>query len=352
MNRNNYKALENILFTRTEAEAFIKNKYYGSAARLLLENQKLTWQQLADGYESLDSVLVKSFEFDGFNLKVQFNPGRIISSSAKVDAKSIEGRECFLCYENLPPEQKGILYGQDFLILCNPFPIFPEHFTLPGINHFPQRIKDSFIKLLSFSKDLSGYYTAFYNGPKCGASAPDHLHFQAGNKFFMPIEEEYFNLKTGYGEIILEGDELRAYGVDDGLRRFISIEGINEKQISKVFNKFYIIYETLMRSNDEPMLNIISSFEKEKGWRVIIFLRQKHRSSHYFAEGDRNILLSPAAVDLGGVCITPLEKDFNKITKDNLIEIFHEITIGKEYFDYIKTSLTRQLNEKTFGIRN
>ncbi len=346
MSKNNYKVLENILFTRAEAEAFVKNKYFGSAARLLLENQKVTWQQLADGYDSLSSVQIKTFNFDGFKLNVQFNPGRIISSSAKVDAKSLKKRKCFLCYENLPGEQKGILYGQEYLILCNPFPIFPEHYTLPNINHFPQRIKDSFSSLLEFSKDLSNYYTVFYNGPGCGASAPDHLHFQAGSKFFMPVEDEYFNLKTGYGEILLEGDELRAYGVDDGLRRFISIEGINEKRIARVFNKFYNVYETLMKNNNEPMMNIISSFEKEKGWRIIIFLRQKHRPHHYFAEGEKNILLSPAAVDLGGVCITPLEKDFNKITKENLNEIFREITIGKEYFDYVKISLSRQLKEK------
>ena len=346
MSKSNFKIIENILFTNTESEAYIKSGDYGSAAKLLLENQKLNWSQLAGGYESLNSVKVKTFELDGFKLNVQFNPGRIVSSSAKVDAKSIQERKCFLCYENLPAEQKGILYDHDYLILCNPFPIFPGHFTLPGINHFPQRIKESFKKLLAFSKDLSKYYTVFYNGPKCGASAPDHLHFQAGTKYFMPIDEEYFNLRTGHGEIILEEDELRVYGTDDGIRRFISIEGNNEKQIVKVFNRFYDIYDALIKNDDEPMMNMLSFYEQEKGWRIIIFLRQKHRPSHYFEEGEKNILLSPAAVDLGGVCITPLEKDFDRITKDLLVEIFQEVTIGKEYFDYVKTSLSKQLNVK------
>ncbi len=346
MSKTNYKDIEKILFTSDALQSFTGTGDYGSAARLLLENQKLSWPQLAGGYESLNSVQVKNFELDGFKLKVQFNPGRIVSSSAKVDEKSIRERKCFLCYENLPAEQKGILYGTGYLILCNPFPIFPEHFTVPDINHYPQRIKDSFKDLLSLSKDLEKYYTVFYNGPRCGASAPDHMHFQAGTKLFMPIDEEFSHLNNSYGEILFESNDLSTYGVDDGIRRFISVEGNSEKQIIKLFNKFYNIYANLIKNEDEPMMNILSFYEDGKGWRINIFLRQKHRSSHYFEEGDNNILLSPASVDLGGVCITPLEKDFDKITTDILTEIFRQITIGKEYFDYIKTSLSRQLREK------
>ena len=121
-------------------------------------------------------------------MKVQFNPGRYISTSAKVDEKSINDRKCFLCPANLPEEQKGILYEEEYLILGNPFPIFPEHFTIPNINHVPQQIKNNFPLMLKLTKDLSKHYVVLYNGPKCGASAPDHFHFQAGTKNFMPIE--------------------------------------------------------------------------------------------------------------------------------------------------------------------
>jgi len=343
MAQANEKLIENILFEDKEADSFIHKNDYGSAAKVLLEAQKAGWEQLAAGYKSLDSVLVKVFDFDSFKIKVQFNPGRIISSSAKVDANSINNRKCFLCFENLPSEQKGILYEHEYLILCNPFPIFPEHFTLPNINHFAQSIKESFDVLLSFSKDLSKYYTVFYNGPKCGASAPDHLHFQAGNKNFMPIDEEFNNLKNKYGEILVGNDKVTVCGIDDGLRKYISFEGNSKKTIFNSFNIFYDIYSSMTRNDEEPMMNIISSYQEESGWRVIVFLRNKHRSSHYFEEGDKNILISPAAVDIGGVCITPLEKDFNKISNELIQEIFQEIIIGKEYFDFVKSSLKKKL---------
>lgn len=346
MNSINKKRLfEDVLFLNNEIISFIKKNDYGSAAKYLLEQQKKDWKQLADGYKSLESVQTKRFEFDGFEFRIQFNPGRIISSSAKVDEQSIKNRKCFLCFENLPDEQKGILYNHEYLILSNPFPIFPEHFTLPNVNHFPQRIKDVFLMLLNFSKDMADHYTVFYNGPNCGASAPDHLHFQAGNKFFMPIENEFDSLKKKYGELLFEDNGFSAAAVDDGMRRFISLESDSIEILIDSFNRFYQVHSSLLRNNDEPMMNILSYYEEKTGWKIIIFLRNKHRPSHYFAEGKQNILISPAAVDIGGVCITPLEKDFVKITKDNLIDIFQEITIGRVHFDIIKTDLKKRLSE-------
>ncbi len=345
--KSNYKKrlIEDVLFINNDVQKFIKKNDYGSAAKYLLEQQKNDWKQLADGYKSLELVQTKRFEFDGFEFRIQFNPGRIISSSAKVDEQSIKNRKCFLCFDNLPAEQKGILYNHEYLILCNPFPIFPEHFTLPNVNHFPQRIKDVFFMLMNFSKDMSNHYTVFYNGPKCGASAPDHLHFQAGNKFFMPIENEFNALKEKYGELFFEDNGFYAAAIDDGMRKFISLECDSIEILIHSFNRFYEVYNSILGNDDEPMMNILSSFDPEIGWRVIIFLRNKHRSSHFFAEGDQNILISPAAVDLGGVCITPLEKDFIKITKDKLIDIFHEVTIDKDQFDLIKKDLKRKLKE-------
>ena len=344
MNKNKINILENILFNNIEAGSFINKNDFGSAARILLEHQKKDWKQLASGYNSLDTVQTKIFQFDGYNIKVQFNPGRIISSSARVDEKSIRERKCFLCFENLPAEQKGILYAGEYLILCNPFPIFPEHFTLPEINHTPQIILGSFGKLLSLGKDLSKYYTVFYNGPKCGASAPDHLHFQAGNKFFMPIDSEFNSSKNKYGKILFNENGHTVTGVDDGLRRFISFEGKDYTMLVHLFNGFYEVYNSLNKSEDEPMMNILSFYENETGWRVIIFLRDKHRPSHYFAAGEDNILLSPAAVDIGGVCITPLEKDFKKITKEMITAIFQEVAVEREEFEFIKSGLMKKLN--------
>ena len=187
---------------------FIKENNFSDAAKRLFEIQKEQWPMLAAGFKSLDTVKSKTFQFDGFKIKAQFNAGRMTSTSAKVDPKSISERKCFLCTENLPAEQKGILYKDKYLILCNPFPIFPTHFTLTHKEHQPQRILDTFPDMLDLSKDLSKHYSVIYNGPRCGASAPDHLHFQAGNKSFMPIDDEFHQIKNEYGKEIFEDDNL------------------------------------------------------------------------------------------------------------------------------------------------
>ena len=313
------------------------------AAKRLFEIQSQEWPMLATGVESLDSVKIKSFQFDGFKLKAQYNAGRITSTSAKVDLKSISERKCFLCKENLPEEQKGILYDDNYIILCNPFPIFPTHFTLTNKEHQPQRILDTFPDMLNLSKDLAKYYSVIYNGPRCGASAPDHLHFQAGNKNFMPIDDEFHLIKNEYGNEIFEDDNLSVYAIDDGLRKFISIESLDESLILQTFNKFYSTYSELMNEKQEPMINLISFYEEEFGWRVIIFLRAKHRPDIYFAEEPTKMLVSPAAIDLGGVCVFPREEDFNRITKEMITDIFKEVFIDINIFKSLKNKLTKSL---------
>lgn len=318
---------------------FISNQSdLGDAAKELLEQQKTEWELLANGSKSLSTVEVKEFQFDGFSLKVQFNPGRIISTSAKVDPKSIKERKCFLCPQNLPPQQKGILYKDHYVVLCNPFPIFPEHFTIPGKEHKPQAIQGAFADMLEFSKDISKYYTVFYNGPKCGASAPDHFHFQAGDKNFMTIDHDYPTLKQKYSQTMHDGNDVQVYAIDDSLRKMLVFESGNIDVLADALEKFYIKYKAFVNTEEEPMMNVLSFYEND-AWRVIILLRQKHRPSHYFIEGEEQIMLSPASVDLGGVCITPLEKDFNKITKEILSEIFKEVFVTEERFEEIKNAI-------------
>ena len=191
MHRYSSKQIETIQLQDELINSFAAQNDFGSAAKILLNRQLGNWEQLAERYNSLKTVQAKYFEFDGFGINVQFNPNRIISSSAVVDEEALSKRDCFLCINNLPKAQKSILFDDDYLILANPYPIFPEHFTIANINHFPQRIADGFYAQLSLSKSMSKYFSVFYNGPKCGASAPDHFHFQAGSKNFMPIDNDY-----------------------------------------------------------------------------------------------------------------------------------------------------------------
>lgn len=328
-------------FILEEVQKEIDNAEIGFSigARLLFESQKENWELLKNGASSLETVKEKIFQFDGFNIKVQFNPGRMISTSAKVDEKSIAERKCFLCVENLPPQQKSIKFNESFYILCNPFPIFHEHFTITNKEHIPQRILPYLNDMLILSKNLEDY-TIFYNGPKCGASAPDHKHFQAGTKYFMPIDSEVDLLINKYGKKLTVNELIQVYGVDDFLRRFIVIKSNDEKSILEYFSHFYTLYNKINYDEIEPMMNITVSYDNNT-YIIIIFLREKHRPSHYFAEEENNILLSPASVDIGGVCITPQEKDFNKITKNILIEIFSEVSLNKEKFN----ELIKQLIE-------
>ena len=307
----------------------ISENNYSDAARQLFEIQKKQWPMLTAGNKSLETVKSKSFQFDGFKINAQFNTGRITSTSAKVDAKSISERKCFLCIANLPAEQKGILYKDKYIILCNPFPIFPTHFTLTNKEHQPQTIINAFPDMLDLSKDISKYYSVIYNGPRCGASAPDHLHFQAGNKYFMPIDDEFHQIKNEYGEEIFEDYRLSIYAIDDDLRKFISIESLDKKNVIDAFNKFYKAYSNILNEEQEPMLNLVSLYEEQSGWRVIVFLRAKHRPAVFFAEGDDKMLVSPAAIDLGGVCVFPREDDFNRISKEMITDIFKEVFVSE-----------------------
>jgi Domain of unknown function (DUF4922) len=338
----NRNLLQKILFKDKLARRHIEKEEYADAAKVLLRHQRLDWNLLKASYEALADQKIKEFEFDGFKVKVQFNPGRIHSTSAEVDEESINNRECFLCNENRPVEQKAIQYKKDYLIICNPYPILPEHFTISHINHTPQRIKKSFSEMLSLAKDLSKYYNVFYNGPECGASAPDHLHFQSGTKSFFPIEGELILLRNEFGTTLSEDLALAVTGVDDGLRKFILIEGKKERDVQYAFDTFYKVYKMISAGNVEPMMNIVTTYIEKKGWKVILYMRSKHRPACYFKEGKEKILLSPASTDLSGICVTPREEDFDKITKDDIIKIFHEVSIGKEQFEFMKSGLERR----------
>ena len=294
----------------------------------LFQEQKLNWKLLKDNHKSLKATKVKVFAYKGFSIKVQFNPERIVSSGAKVDKETIQKRQCFLCKENRPVEQNEVRFNDDYEILCNPFPIFNQHFTISHEKHIPQEIEHSFPELLNLSKALT-QFVVFYNAPNCGASAPDHLHFQAGNSDFLPIVKELNKLKTLYGEALSEKKEVEITAIDDGLRKIIVLESDSKDSIIEAFNKIYKLSET-MDEHDAPMLNILAYYTK--GWKILIFLREKHRPWQYFEEGEANILFSPASVDMGGSLIFPLEKDFNKITSEDIEDMFHQVMISKDKF--------------------
>ncbi|MFV0265940.1 MAG: DUF4922 domain-containing protein [Draconibacterium sp.] len=292
----------------------------------LLTAQKEGWPLAAKNFAGLEKVRTRAFNFDDVEIKVQFNPERIVSSAAKVDAKSIEARPCFLCSKNRPKEQQGVKIGA-YSVLVNPFPVFSQHFTIVGEEHLPQQIKGRLGDMLDLAASLPGF-TLFYNGPKCGASAPDHFHFQAGNRGFMPLENELEQLKDQHS-IKLRSFTSDAWAVKDGLRNFILLESPVKESVEKDFLK---IYDAPEASDEEPMMNILAFYENN-AWKVVVFPRALHRPSQYFEEGEKNILISPASVDMGGVLITPLEKDFDKLKPEDIHAIFRQVLYSEPAFN-------------------
>lgn len=313
------------------------SNWLADQTKQLLLDQKKSWPLLRKNYESLSAVQTRTYEAGGVLVAVQFNPERIKSSSADVSDKAINGRKCFLCLENLPEEQNGLAVN-NFILLCNPYPIFAEHFTIVNRNHQPQRINNSFEELLHLSSYLGKNYTVFYNGPRCGASAPDHLHFQAVTKNVMPLERDFDSISSHHTSAAYGNENIKIDVIEDGLRRFISFESKDKQALGSAFSIFSNTLEEVYPSEDEPMMNIIVSFDQGV-WRILLFPRKAHRPQQFFAEGEAKLLVSPAAVDLCGLIITPRKEDFEKITREDIVDIFKQITITKENFDFLRKKL-------------
>ena len=318
-----------------------------SAMKALLRQQKAAWPRLREGYAGLDAVESRSMTFGDVTIRIEFNPARIVSSSAPVDDRSVRERPCFLCAANLPPEQRGFLYGESHIMLCNPFPIFREHFTIPHLDHTPQRIDDMFGILLDCARDCASGYTVLYNGPRSGASAPDHQHFQAGEKGFLEIEREYEGL-IGNGAPLTVRGAARVHAVDDGLRRWIAIGGAVKEEIAAAFSDVVRALAPETPGTGEPMMNIIAGCTGGV-WTVLVFPRVRHRPSFYFAEGDARMLISPAGTDCGGVCVTPVEKDFRRLTPENIRTMFGEIMMSPGAFGNVCARIARAPSARAAG---
>lgn len=307
---------------------------FSQQVKQLFQEQLVEWPFPATNYKALEGVKTRSFEFANFNINVQFNPARIISSAAKIDPKTIKERKCFLCSANLPPEQRGLPFGDKYTILVNPFPIFPLHLTIPDVQHVDQLIYDRFSDMLDLAEALNDF-VVFYNGPKCGASAPDHMHFQAGNKGFLPIEKDVLKVDR---DVLVTQDDLVCYSLENYFRKVIVVEAIDKNAAVKMLEN---IYKQLPIKEDEtePMMNIIAWHDGAK-WFTCIYPREVHRPSCFYAEGEDKYLITPGSVELGGNFITPREEDFNKIHAEVIEAILKEVSLSDEQMAEVKAKIT------------
>ncbi len=294
---------------------------YSQSVNELFSAQLGNWDLARINYGLLSNVFTREIDFGRFRVIVQFNPERMRSSIAKVDSKSIEERPCFLCGKNRPTAQKGVSFEKDLNILVNPFPIFQKHLTIPSELHSDQRILNHFHQMLNLSKGIPDF-AVFYNGPQCGASAPDHFHFQAGNRGFLPIETDFSNGKLTKFLFVISGVEIWQWS--GYLRGILTLKGSDIIKLGNVFRSFYNKFSAIQPDRPEPMLNILAYFNHNE-WIIHLIPRKLHRPAQFFKEGPEQILLSPASVDLGGVIITPREEDFIKINASDIENIFDQV---------------------------
>lgn len=305
------------------------NKVNSQIVSDFIASQIAEWPQAAGNFEALKTVKVKEINLPGWTVKVQFNPARIVSSAAKVDAKSLKERKCFLCGENRPAVQRGIEWGGRYTILINPFPIFPRHLTIPDNSHTDQLISGRIADMMRLAAELEDY-TVFYNGPRCGASAPDHMHFQAGNSDFLTLAPALEDAE--HKVIATDGDATLALVDSLPLKVFV-IDADDPEAGQRLFDRLYAAIP-VPEGEKEPMMNILC-YPTPAGVRLVVIPRKRHRPSFYGTEGEGTMLLSPASVDMGGVFITPLEKDFKAIDAETIVRILDELCLDTDEINRI-----------------
>ena len=269
-------------------------------------------------------------------LKVQWNPARIVSTGAKIDKKTLGDRPCFLCDKNRPKEQISKQIDERFLLLVNPFPILPIHFTIPARKHQPQSIYKNYGEMHRFLS-LHSELMVFYNGPKCGASAPDHLHFQAGTSGILPLQANWQRLSRNLTDIISLNDDEKIALIHDFVVPAFVIISKSEDSDEALFQR---LYKSMPVRGDEtePMMNIIA-WRKGDEYISVVIPREKHRPEAYFAEGDAQMMVSPGALDMSGLIITPREEDFRKLTEESATAILLECGVSTDKMNSIVTKL-------------
>lgn len=304
-----------------------------SSISRFFNRQLEVWTDARHRFRDLKHVETRQFSDQ---LKLQWNPARIVSTGAKIDKKTLGERPCFLCDKNRPKEQMSKQIDEKFHLLVNPFPILPVHFTIPARKHQPQLIYKNYGEMHRFIS-LHSDLMVFYNGPKCGASAPDHLHFQAGTNGILPLQTNWQRLSRNLTDIISLNDEEKISVVRDFIVPAFVIISKSAESDEALFRR---LYKAMPQRGDEtePMMNIIS-WRKGEEFISVVIPREKHRPEAYFAEGDAQFVVSPGALDMSGLIITPREEDFRKLTEEKALSLLQECGVSEEKMNAIIAKL-------------
>ncbi len=280
------------------------------AAARLFEEQVASWPLLAAGIAGLGQCRTRVLRLASSTLVLRHVPHRLQSTTARVDSRSIQARPCFLCLPSLPKEQRGLALGEDWVALCNPFPILDRHLTIVHRRHVPQRLAGRIESLLAFARALPRSFV-IYNGPECGASAPDHLHFQACDRSLLPVAEA---ARVGEGPLLL-----------DYPSRPLVLRGEEPAGLARRIERAIEELGAGSEPAREPLVNLAASWA-EGGFTSYLFARRKHRPEAFHAG---ELLLSPAAIDLCGVLVAPRREDFESLTAERASAVFDEVMLGR-----------------------
>lgn len=330
---NNYKDSLRTLEIKLR-QAMNKKRQAGD---LFIENQLAKWQTARTNHEALNQIETRRFELAGNTITVQFNPARAVSTCAKVDKSSIEARKCFLCPGNKPNEQDEIIISLDepFSLRINPYPILPGHLTISSLKHQDQVLADKTIrqlpgKLISWLEEyFASGYVLFYNGAKCGASAPDHFHFQAVKQSDVPVIQQWERLmETAVREKEIKTENGNTYSSFQITSYICPIQVFicnhSADILPEMINQ-YLESLPLHEGESEPRYNLFAWQDKQRGFTMAYFPREEHRPACYTATGGEQLLVSPGALDMAGLLVTPRKEDFDKITESDITQIYKEV---------------------------
>ena len=346
---------------RQQLNLLWQHKVTGQEIEAFFQKELEEWPEAAQRYKALEQVKTKNLPLPlqrrGEAFLVQWNPARIVSTGAAIDKETISRRPCFLCDNNRPREQHKLMTEKHYQILVNPYPILPQHFTIPMRRHTPQSIYSSFGTLRRMAWNMPRHIV-FYNGPLCGASCPDHMHLQAGSRGIVPLERDWplyeTHLRKLYpltGEQTATMEEAGNVGSRCGL---FLLEGypcpvfvIRSMPAESDSILCQRVYKALpvVGNETEPRLNIVCWRQAGTSGRpdeivTLIFPRSKHRPDCYYKEGAEQLLISPGALDMSGLFITPREQDFEALTAERAADILREVTLSEEELEPIIESLT------------
>ena len=301
-----------------------------SSLQRFFNRQLEVWADARQHFRDLQNVKTRELNCGEITLKLQFNPARMVSTGASIDKKAIAKRRCFLCEQNRPKEQMQKQIDKNFTLLVNPFPIMPQHFTIPLRAHRPQNIGMNYGEIYRL---LSAYpmLTVFYNGPKCGASAPDHMHFQAISSGLLPIQNDWARLSRNLETIISKDGKGELDAVKGSAIPLFVIKSNDAQTGESLFRQLYASLP-MYGGDTEPMMNIVA-WREENTCMSVVIPRSKHRPDCYFKEGDDKRLVSPGALDMSGFIVTPRLEDFNRMTPEEALNIIKECGMRQSDFN-------------------